>query len=588
MLVMAIEAAKQVASGKLAIMGYRVKEAVFQNALVVPSTEEGTDTQFHLRSATSDEKASWYQFHLYGQTNGDWISICHGFVQVEYAEMNTAVGSDKETSRVSEIYQALFETGSKACRKPVETRQMYQCLQDCGLDYGPAFQRLETMACNDYREAVGRLKPFEWSSGQDENPPQPHVIHPTTLDGVFQLTFAAISKGGVERMPTMIPTKVKRLWIASSGLQSVDSVSLYSKAKPVGRHEEAFVLGLDSIDSSPRMVIKGLEATVVSDNTVKLQSSDTQLCYNIDWKPDIDLLDRKQIFEYCQGASGSSKEPTQFFRNLQLLVLAYILKTLDSIEDRGQEDFEVHIQKYILWMKLQRDRFLSGTLPYSLPQWSSLLHDKDYRALLEHELEEASVQGKFYAAVGKNLVGIIEGNIDPLALLFQGNLAKEYYQDIANSVTFAQPLAKYLDALAHKNPGMNILEVGAGTAGMTTHILETLNQHGANEIGTPRYSEYNFTDISRSFFESAQDRFRDQGARMKFNALNIENDPVSQGFEEGTYDLVVAASVSDVAIFTLIFAGLNHFKQVLHATKDLDNTIKNIRKLLKTYVAARI
>ena len=582
---MAIEAAKQVARGDLPITGYNIKEAVFENALVVPWTEEGIDTQLHLRSATSDGRSSWYQFHLYSHSNGGWISICHGSIRVQYKEADVAVGSDQEASKTGEFYKALYRTSYKECRKPVDTQKMYQCLQECGLDYGPAFQRLETIACNDCMEAVGQLRPFKWNAEDDENPPQNHVIHPTTLDSVFQLTFAAISKGGSETMPTMIPTKANRVWVASSGLQSGNVVSLYSKAKHVGHHDEAFVLGLDSIDRSPCMVIEGLEATIVSDNTAQLQITDTNLCYNIDWKPDIDLLDTKQILAYCRGTESPAQEPSQFFRDLQLLVLVYILKTLESINMRSQEDFDDHTRRYISWMRFQLDRFLNGTLPYSLPQWSDLLYDMDYRALLEQKVQEASVQGKFYTEVGRNLIGIIEGRVDPLVLLFQGDLAKEYYKDIANSVTFAKPLARYLDALAHKNPGMNILEVGAGTAGMTTHIIKTLTLHGANETGTPRYSEYNYTDISRSFFQSAQDLFKDQGARMKFNALNIEDDPVSQGFEEQKYDLVVAASVSHVSIIVLHITGLHvahSFKQVLHATKDLDNTIKNIRRLLKT------
>ena len=91
------------------------------------------------------------------------------------------------------------------------------------------------------------------------------------------------------------------------------------------------------------------------------------------------------------------------------------------------------------------------------------------------------MQEEICAEVGKNLVGIIEGRVDQLGVQFQADLAKCYYKDIANSVTFAEPSTRYLDALAHKNPGMNILEVGAGTAGMTTHIIKTLTRHGVDK-----------------------------------------------------------------------------------------------------------
>jgi ubiquinone/menaquinone biosynthesis C-methylase UbiE len=101
-----------------------------------------------------------------------------------------------------------------------------------------------------------------------------------------------------------------------------------------------------------------------------------------------------------------------------------------------------------------------------------------------------------------------------------------------------------LDALAHKNPSLKILEVGAGTGGMTVQIMRILSEHGENESGIPRYGQYDYTDISRSFFGPAQDMFSNHGKRLNFKALNIENDPGLQGFECGTYDVVVAASVS--------------------------------------------
>ena len=49
---------------------------------------------------------------------------------------------------------------------------------------------------------------------------------------------------------------------------------------------------------------------------------------------------------------------------------------------------------------------------------------------------------------------------------------------------------------------------------------------------------------------------------MDFKILNIERDPVSQGYVEGSYDLVVAA-------------------WVLHGTPDIAATARNVRKLLK-------
>ncbi len=89
---------------------------------------------------------------------------------------------------------------------------------------------------------------------------------------------------------------------------------------------------------------------------------------------------------------------------------------------------------------------------------------------------------------------------------------------------------------------MRIIEVGAGTGSMTDIMLRSLGR-GDESCNERRYGQWDYTDISRSFFGDAQDEFRQEGDRMRFNTLNIEQDPEAQGFECGTYDVVVASLV---------------------------------------------
>jgi SAM-dependent methyltransferase len=123
-------------------------------------------------------------------------------------------------------------------------------------------------------------------------------------------------------------------------------------------------------------------------------------------------------------------------------------------------------------------------------------------------------------------------------------------------------LTNYLDALAHKHSDLVILEVGAGTGGATLSVLNTLTRHGESEVGAGRFERYDFTDISSSFFENAKVTFKSTIDRMRFQTFNIEKDPFEQGFQADQYDLIIAGNV-------------------VHATKNIDHTLKNLRKLLK-------
>jgi SAM-dependent methyltransferase len=127
-----------------------------------------------------------------------------------------------------------------------------------------------------------------------------------------------------------------------------------------------------------------------------------------------------------------------------------------------------------------------------------------------------------------------------------------------SSVQCNTHLANYLKSLTFKKPYLNVLEIGAGTGGTTAQLLQA-HTNNSNLF----FKHYDFTDISSGFFERAQTKFRNWTGFMSTRTLNIEEDPITQGFEEGFYDLVIASNV-------------------IHATRSVKGSLANIRKLLKS------
>lgn len=76
------------------------------------------------------------------------------------------------------------------------------------------------------------------------------------------------------------------------------------------------------------------------------------------------------------------------------------------------------------------------------------------------------------------------------------------------------------------------------------------------------FSSYTYTDISSGFFEAAQERFKGYESRMVYKTFDMERPPSSQGFVEGSYDLILASNV-------------------LHATDKLEEMMVHVRQLLK-------
>jgi hybrid polyketide synthase/nonribosomal peptide synthetase ACE1 len=156
-------------------------------------------------------------------------------------------------------------------------------------------------------------------------------------------------------------------------------------------------------------------------------------------------------------------------------------------------------------------------------------------------------------AVGENLPAVVRGETTILEHMTKDDKLDDYYQNALGFDHAYDVLTGMVAQLVHRFPHMDILEIGAGTGGATAPIL--------SEIGAA-LSSYTFTDIGVGFVSKAQESFKDYSSKMIFKALDIEKDPIMQGFTEHAYDVVLAANV-------------------LHATQALHETLKNARRLLK-------
>ena len=121
--------------------------------------------------------------------------------------------------------------------------------------------------------------------------------------------------------------------------------------------------------------------------------------------------------------------------------------------------------------------------------------------------------------------------------LYQESPPAKFYNGLVQSA-----LAAAVDRLPADRP-LRVLEIGGGTASTTAFALEVLPIERI---------QYTFSDISPLFVARAEERFAHLPAFTGL-PLNIERDPLTQGFASEAYDLVIAANV-------------------LHATADLSVT----------------
>ncbi len=565
MLVMAIEASRQLASPGKKVQGFRLKEVVLHSALRIPLNTEGVETHFHLRpylDSTATTSSSWSEFELRSCEGGQWREHCRGLIQTEYETQYTPVDDGLEDRMFAEICANRLAEAERACRKNVSTKQLYELLQTVGLDFGPTFQNLSDMRIGQNRSAVATVRAPDIKSKMPHGYVQPHLIHPTTLDGVFQSILVALSRGGREVRAVMVPTAIRELWV-SSDLDS-NSLRVCANADFLGlRQADASFVAVDNTHRKPIVWAEGFVSTAVSSRDANQEDSYRHLCFNIDWKLDPSFVNQKTATKtFVPPCELTDFNPRDLVTNIEMMCYIYIKRSSRNSPQICVENMKPHHKKYIAWMHHQFERYERGELLHAKTDWNKAAEDDEFVAELENRMKNASAEATISVAVGRVLPQILSGEVDPLQLLFSDQLAENVYRHGTGAEINYAKLAGYLDILAHKNPDMKILEVGAGTGGATRPILNTLMHHGENEPGAPRFHSYVFTDISPSFFEKAKETFHSCVDHMKFQTLNIENDPTHQGFDLEQYDLVIGANV-------------------LHATKSIDVTLQNCRKLLK-------
>lgn len=175
--------------------------------------------------------------------------------------------------------------------------------------------------------------------------------------------------------------------------------------------------------------------------------------------------------------------------------------------------------------------------------WRELV--RDYPA----QLAELILVGR----CGEHIAEILSGALDPLSI-FNVVTLEHLYESAPGSAYYNALISDVIDDLVRVWPAsrkLRILEVGAGTGGVTTSIVGRLPEDRA---------EYTFTDLSDLFVSQAEAKYASYPF-MRYARLNIDEDPQAQGFDLGGYDLVIAANV-------------------LHATPELARTLDHIKKLL--------
>lgn len=563
MIVMAVEAAQQMASAKdRVIAAYLIKEARFLSPVVIGETaQEATETELHVLPMDNggDEDAIWYETRIFTFRHNNWAQCFHATMRVSFEPESTdSVDGGHEHRLAHEETRERVKQAASDCKKSLPSDSFYSFnRENIGLDFKSSFQNLAKLDWDGHGTFSASVNIASASQHyQILNSP----VHPAVLDSCVQPNLANISKGlSRTRCPTMMAHSVENMWIAARVWdRATGSVHLGSFAKNINGKTgqfEASAYGLADDGTALFSVRKVVMAEISRPDEALVEQTGKTL-YQIAWKPQLSSLHGKALQEHLDASnSGTHDEatPDHLIPEMEFLLRTAARKALREVSPAERQGASTHLQRYA---SLLEQRYV---VEQGHEDEGDLTGEELDRRLDECEAAEPGFH--IFPLVSRALPSLLRGETDPLELLFNSGAAEKFYGYLSRTYSLDRRLFEFISLAAHEQPALRIIEVGAGTGAMTRAFMACFRDIEA-ETGRECFYEFTYTDISPAFFEAARAEFAEFKGRITFKTLDLERDIVSQGFEVGIYDMAIASNV-------------------FHATSDLGRTLGNAHKLLR-------
>ncbi|KAJ5605987.1 hypothetical protein N7510_008768 [Penicillium lagena] len=567
-LIMAIEASRQLANEKKPT-GFRLRCVSMKRALIIPDTKDGIEVSLSMTPTEgSSESKIWHRFQIssYNASSDEWTEHCTGNIKVDFQLSPDPVDNGREDEEERLAWKSDLKRAEETCSRVMNFQTIYSNLQTSGLAFGPLFQNLGDVRSSGQKQgaAIGSVTVPDIAPSMPKRYMHPHLIHPTTMDSMIHMIIAAVldfsGKPNLEMI--RLPTFIRDVWV-SAELTSAPSHKYTGHASVSVAACDKFegqIRILDEASHEPCIRMDGIELTPLGPGLV--ENNKRQLCSSIKWSSDVHFLNSQTACSLTIPNEIDSEKARDSVKMFQLATMLYTTDALDELGDLDMMKLDLHLRKFYEWMLHMRDQLVSNAiihLPYR--EFQEVASNKALKQAIWDKVEFGSAEGALTTRMGRNIVRVMQQEVEPLDLMFgQDSMMEEVYKESLRLYNLPKHLHSYLSLLRHQHSALKVLEVGSGTGSFTAEVLDVLSPDPKTNTGS--IASYKFTDISSRFFEKAKQRFQPWGDIISFQSLNIERNPVDQGFQPGTYDL--------------IFAG-----NVIHATASLHTTLRNLRLLLR-------
>src|SRR5262249_50881682 len=450
----------------------------------------------------------------------------------------------------------------------------YRYMGDLGLGYGEQFRSVRELYAAD-GESSGHVALSESIASRAGEYP----LHPVLLDGALHVFSAGRSTVEARSSQLKLPVRFGRiLFLHSPG------ASARVRASVVQCTDE-FVEGRIALyddSGKPCVLVDGFRAISVAGVRGGTRGGLRDVLYHVAWQrtPNespagmLDPLPLTRLRDAAQGAlddviamRGRSRLESAIAAqdDLAAVLLCAGLRemgltigadfTADSLRVAAPmrpvfDQFMLKLQKRGLLESIE-----SGYRPNPAFATAAESASETQRQFIKKHpghLPEAQLVAGNCAELGP----ILRGEKDAVQVLFAGigpELLNQFYGDgLLTSHWLAAITAAVQEAACSlpEGRGLRILEIGAGTGGLSAQVLPAL-ERGLHS--------YTFTDVSAAFFAGAHQKLANF-PEVETRIFDLEKSVTEQGFEVGSFDFIIGTNV---------LHAVAHIRAALHNLYDL-------------------
>ncbi|KAG5806456.1 hypothetical protein H9Q71_008972 [Fusarium xylarioides] len=527
---MAVEALNIVAESNLGLV--TIEDLRVGRALAFSDDDASVESTFDLRIISRSETEIEAEFSCYsGHPQNHTTSMVLNATAHIKASLSAPTPHELPNIKVDDFNL-----------REVEVDRFYDFLGRLGYNYSWPFHGTTSIR-RKANYATGTLEDQSGSEWEDQL-----LVHPGMLDTALQTTFVALCCPGDQRMwalhlPTSFRSIVINPYFTAAGIGKQKGFQYQSVAIEETKTDKIVVeLDLLSEETGDTFLqIEGMEIVPFSPATPE---NDAVLFSRFDYRlanPDGELTAAEYVFKEEDKRIALDSERIAFY---------YLRRLVETITPEEKANTLPHYRYLLDWAAHVVSQVNNEKNPH-VPSSAQKDTHEEIKKLIEKRYEAVDV--RLSESVGENLPQVIRDSGNILEYMTKDNMLDDVYEEGFGLDLVNKYIAHMTAQIAHRYPRMNILEIGAGTGGVTREILPRLGS---------AFSTYTYTDVSGGFFDTAQERFKDFADRMIFKTFDMNMSPGSQGFTEGTYDLILASNV-------------------LHATSELEQMMKHVRSFLK-------